>query len=103
MADVWGEVRAPQMYAPEKTVDWIARVLWLGVLFLLARFVVEYFITGVFYSAMALILFIIFLVVPYLIYLLRGNVGWGSVVDFLFVGFCTYLFFSFVVFLSVIF
>jgi len=104
MVDVWGEVRAPQVYAAsEQAVDWTARVLWLGVLFLLVRAVVEYFLTGIFYSVPALLLFILFLLIPYLTYLLRGNVGWGSVVDFLFVSFCTYLFFSLVVFLSILF
>lgn len=103
MADVWGEVRAPQVYESEKTVDWIMRILWIGFIFLLVRAIVEYFLTGVFYSLIATVIFVIFLIVPYLISLLRGNVGWGSVVDFLFVSFCTYLFFSVVVFLSLIF
>ena len=104
MADVWGEVKAQPVYQARdrKPVDWFLRVLWLGVLFLLAKFALEYVFTGVFVSWQALVLLVFFLILPYFIWVLRGNAGWDSVVQKLFIAYCTYLVFAFVVFIAVL-
>ena len=104
MADVWGEVQRQPMYMPgeAKTADWFLRSLVFGVVFLLIKFAVEWIVTGVFISWHALGLLVLFLALPYVIWLLKGNEGWESLVQLLFVTFCVYVFFGFVTFIGVL-
>lgn len=93
--DIWQQ--APQhKQRSTKPFNWFSFILLAGVIFLVARLLITYVLTGVFLSWHALLLLIFFALLPCVILLLKGNKGWDTLVDKFFVAFCVYLFLSLV-------